>query len=163
MKLAHQLTQQVKLLHKVALITDDQILLLRRQPGAHSRPGLWDLPGGNSEWPELTSQTESVQKHLHIDDIVREVFEETQVVIDPITLKEPVCFDTTFEPKSDIFTILVGWKYKLPNQPAVQLSNEHTDFAWVRESDLHQYDVGFFGDTDGFFLALYAKAFSQSE
>lgn len=138
----HRLTDQVKLLQKAVITADGAVLLLKRASDSVSRPNCWDLPGGNSEWPSTPDFT----RGLHLHDLVREIQEETGLVItaDSIFQRDLVFFDTTFEPQKQMFTILVGWKHSLNGDtPVIQLSAEHTEFAWVKPDDLNNYDFGF--------------------
>lgn len=143
-KVAHQLTAHVKLLHKVAVIWQDHVLLLHRPPNDTSRPDKWDVPGGNSEWP--TDLEENIL-NPHLDDVAREIIEETGLLAQPtdFTHKEMVHFETYFDYKKQIYTVLCGWRWNLktPTQPVVQLSKEHTEFAWVTHEQLEQFDFGF--------------------
>lgn len=141
--LAHQLTTNVKLLQKMVLISQDEVLLLLREPQAKSRPNCWDLPGGNSEWPgSITAFTRGLHQH----DICREVQEETGIELAPAMITQPdlIFFDTTFEPQKSIYTILTGWRHRLVERPAtIQLSPEHTQAEWVSLEKLSHYDFGF--------------------
>jgi len=144
-KLAHQLTAHVKLLQKAVLLSDDKVLILKRHPDSATRPNCWDLPGGNSEWPtNITTFT----RGLHLQDLCREIEEETGIAVDPESVfrRDLVYFDTTFEPEKEMFTILCGWRHKLSGEqtlPPVATSSEHTEYQWVDPADLDQYDFGF--------------------
>ncbi len=134
------LTENVKLLQKACLVNDDgKILILKRQEGDVSRPGCWDLPGGNSEWPGSDEGGFGQYKR----DIVREVKEETGIDVDPtlINQSDQVYFDTFFDVDKQIFTIIVGWCFK-SNTTEVKLSDEHTAYAWVKKDELDDYDFG---------------------
>ncbi len=143
--LKHQLTQDVKLLHKVALVAGEQALILKRSPTASSRPEKWDLPGGNSEWP---ADQKTIQINLHQQDLVREVQEETGIILqlNNFTIENLVYFATFFEPVEQLYSINCGWVVQLDQGsadiPAVKLSSEHTDYAWINLSQLDHYDFG---------------------
>lgn len=140
----HQLTENVKLLHKVAIIWQNHVLMLKRAEDDKSRPGKWDLPGGNSEWP--TDLEENVN-NPHLDDVAREVIEETGLIIAPETfdVASMVHFETYFAHKKQTFTILCGWGVLLDEAeaPEIVLSHEHSEAAWVHADELEQYDPGF--------------------
>lgn len=142
-KLAHQLTVNCKLLQKAVLIHDKSFLLLKRQPEAATRPNCWDLPGGNSEWPDhLTEFTRS----LHREDLVREILEETGITIDPeaVFQRDLVYFDTTFEPDKNIYGVLCGWRQNLNStRPNITLSAEHTEYVWTTPDHLKEFDFGY--------------------
>lgn len=139
----HQLTTHVKLLHKVALISNNKVLILKRAEQALSRPGNWDLPGGNSNWP-FSVQAPTI--NLHQQDIVREIQEETGIVVSTpqFTEKTLVYFATFFEPDRQVYSINCGWVIQLtPAQtPPIQISAEHTEFAWITLDQLEQYEFG---------------------
>lgn len=149
---AHQLTDQVKILHKVAIIADNQVLLLKRHGQAHSRPSCWDLPGGNAEWPKQTALP--LLQHLHRADAVREVLEETGIQIEEKQITAPVFFDTVMEPASQIYTIIVGWRVVLLAKPEIVISAEHTEFTWVSPDLVSQFDFGFAGGPEGFLVQI---------
>lgn len=164
MSLKHQLTTQVKLLQKAAIIRTQegevQVLLLKRSPDALSRPNCWDLPGGNSEWP-ATDQLSAAD--LHLADLAREVEEETalQVVPSAFQLDQLTHFSTFFDADKQIFTIIAGWAidFAKTDQNEIQISSEHQDFAWVRASEFEQYDFG--GDKGFFVVDIVKNAFSK--
>lgn len=165
----HQLTSQVKLLHKVAIVADEKVLLLQRSLDSKSRPNCWDLPGGNSEWPAtITAPTAD----LHQQDVGREINEETGLTVDPTIFlpKKLIFFRTFFEPDAAIYSVICGWWLDAateladfdPNQ--VILSPEHTTFAWVSLPELNHYNVG--GSKGEFIIetikaAFHAKTFAD--
>ncbi len=157
--LAHQLTQDVKLLHKVALVSKDKVLILKRSEKAKSRPGKWDLPGGNSEWP--TEQTVN-QVNLHQDDLVREVLEETGIAlsIESFLINNLIYYATFFEADRQIYSINCGWVVMLDKHfektPSVLISNEHQDFIWITLSQLNEFDFG--GPSRDYETAIIRKA-----
>jgi 8-oxo-dGTP pyrophosphatase MutT (NUDIX family) len=145
----HQLTQHTKLLQKAVLVWEDQFLVLKRAADAHSRPEKWDLPGGNSEWPEITKS----QNGLHYEDLTREVSEETGVDFDANLLDQEnlVYFDTYFAAEEQVFTVICGLSIDLQQvglteRPNIKLSNEHTAYAWVSHEELDDYDFGKTGE-----------------
>ncbi len=165
----HQLTENVKLLQKVVIWYRDDFLILQRSAASLTRPNCWDLPGGNVEWPSSTIDL----KDVHLIELTREVEEETGLTIaspkvdyhqnniDQVgrpgshnhqALKN-CYFGTYFESDRQVYTIIVGWQYRLPNStnlPKVELSFEHQNFAWIKTGDFDQYDFGFAGEKGGF-------------
>lgn len=165
----HQLTENVKLLQKVVLWHRDQFLILQRSTASPTRPNCWDLPGGNVEWPSSTIDL----KDAHLIELTREVEEETGLTIvshqansqqsninqvgrpgsyNQQALKN--CYISTFfESSRQIYTIIVGWQYQLPEStesPRVVLSDEHQNYAWIKSTDFDRYDFGFAGEEGGF-------------
>lgn len=159
MRIPHQLTENVKLLHKIVIKSGDRILLLKRSQEARSRPGCWDLPGGNSEWPETTSSG----FNLHAHDVLREIKEETSIEadVDLINQSNLVYFATYFDATKQIFTIICGWKIKFGDQPAVALSNEHTEYIWADVAHLDSFDFG--GNKGEFIKEIVRKGLVLSE
>jgi 8-oxo-dGTP pyrophosphatase MutT (NUDIX family) len=144
LKVPHQLTRNVKLLHKVALVAGDQVLVLKRSPQAESRPGKWDLAGGNSEWPHDLDQA---KLNPHQADVAREIKEETGIELDParFSFDNLVYFATYFSPEKKIFSVNCGWQVTDLTAEAKQrvtISDEHTDYAWITLDQLAQYDFG---------------------
>lgn len=147
--LNHRLTENVKLLQKVALFYDGKVLLLKRSQTDQSRPGCWDLPGGNSEWPE-TNQTLT---GLHIDDAIREVQEETSITlqISNFKLQNLSFLETHFDSEKQVYAVIFGWKLELDYLPSIVVSDEHTEYVWADVSQLDSYDFGTFG-TNGHWI-----------
>lgn len=137
------LTKNCKLLQKAALFHTEKVLLLRRSNNEKSRPGCWDLPGGNSEWPEDATAN---LRNMHLGDIVREIQEETGLVFDRelFTLDKISLLFTFFEVEQQQYSIVLGWRLELDHhkQPSIAISHEHTEYAWVSPQDLDKYDFG---------------------
>ena len=147
-KMPHQLTENVKLLQKAVLIHNNKILIVQRSTDATSRPDCWDLPGGNSEWPESeVGQEDLNQENMHQQDIAREIKEETGLTVfsQHFTKENLTFFRTFYEAKKDVFTVITGWKVEMPSdfeRSQVELSNEHVDHKWIAVEDLKEYDFG---------------------
>lgn len=158
----HQLTDQVKLLQKVALILNGKVLLLQRSAATLTRPNQWDLPGGNSEWPTVDSA--ALVRGLHLKDLIREVKEETGVDLSNQvdSSLSPVHIETTYDPASQKYSIIVGWALHLhaeTKEPT--LSSEHQAYEWVPLSESKEFDFGFAGGENGFITAILRKAEQQ--
>lgn len=158
----HQLTNNVKLLQKAAIIrsqnSDLEVLLLKRSANAQSRSNCWDLPGGNSEWPD---QNQISSANLHLGDIKREIFEETGLDVnkDILVLNNLIHFSTYFDSDRKMFTVICGWliDYFNTDQNTIKISSEHQEQAWVSETDLVNYDFG--GVKGAFVLDIIKQAF----
>lgn len=137
-KSLHQLTTNVKLLQKVALVHEGKVLLLKRGDDAPSRPSCWDLPGGNSEWPKA----HQVGLGQLRKDAIREVKEETTLQLSEVdfTVDRVVFLDTFFDGKT--YAMMVGWSIRLASAQKIELSQEHTDFFWAAKEDVSSYDFG---------------------
>lgn len=142
-KTPHQLTENTKLLHKVIIWHGGEVLILKRAENSASRPEMWDLAGGNSEWPKEGQAGAG----LHKIDIAREIIEETGigVEIDKFEIGALMFFDTFFDSKKQVFTIICGWTLKLAedfDKKTVKISDEHTQAKWIKIDELNSYDFG---------------------
>jgi len=157
-----KLTEQVKLLQKVVLIHRGELLILKRAAQSYTRPNQWDLPGGNSQWPD---QKQGNLTQPHRNDVLRELEEETGIMAEDQRLDlmgqmvriKPNYFGTYFEADKQLFSIIVGWQLYLPDdfdRASVSLSHEHTQQAWIRPSQFDEYDFGFAGAKDGFIRCM---------
>lgn len=146
----HQLTDNVKLLQKAVLVHNDTFLILQRAEDSKSRPLCWDLPGGNSEWPESMFDSEGMvknQENMHRQDMAREIREETGLTVfeEHFTFENMVLFRTFFDAESEVYSIIIGWKVQLPDdfeKNSVVISHEHIDHKWISFDELHEYDFG---------------------
>lgn len=164
----HQLTSRTKFLHKVAIVQNGKVLLLQRSTDAKSRPGCWDLPGGNSEWP---TEVQEPTANLHQLDISREIMEETglQVPSDYFQLASLVLFRSFFEPREQIYTIICGWQVHTESVSSLAVmrpddvvcSHEHQGYAWSDVSGLKNYDFG--GTRGEFIVAIAVQALSSAQ
>jgi 8-oxo-dGTP pyrophosphatase MutT (NUDIX family) len=150
----HQLTETVKVIQKAALVADGQVLILKRTDDSIPRPSKWDLPGGNSEWPEI----QRTQHGLHQDDITREIMEETGISLANSMFTQPIYFDTYFDADTKVYSLIVGWRVALSGTQKVRLSSEHTEFAWVSFPELGLYDFGFAGESNGFIRQILVRS-----
>lgn len=151
----YQLTDQVKLLQKAVLLSQDKFLILKRSPLAKTRAEQWDLPGGNVLLP-----TSSVDlRDPHWPDLLREIKEETGFGLDVSIPTQPCYLTTYWEAKNQTYAVIAGYSLDLPTSidpKSVRLSAEHTAWAWITlaEFDQNQYDFGFAGQADGFITQI---------
>lgn len=136
-----QLADKVKFLQKAALVHEGKVLIMKRSDQAVSRPGGWDLPGGNAEWPTLTELTANV----HRAEIVREVIEETGWSFDENIFSDEnlVHFSTYFEPARPNYAFICGWRVLVPtgfDPSTIKLSPEHKEYKWISVAELDTYD-----------------------
>lgn len=161
-----QLTDQVKFLHKVVIIKTDQeqkrALILKRADDSSSRPGAWDLPGGNAEWP---TEAQNNMADLHQLDIAREVKEESNLSVNPMLfdLNHLLYFTSYFETDRQIYTIICGWSllFSETDQNLVEISKEHQDQAWINQEEIDNYDFG--GVRGEFIKDIIKKAFNKND
>ena len=141
----HQLTKNVKLLHKAVIIVDGKALLLKRSPESKSRPEKWDLPGGNSEWPLNATELE---QDLHKLDVAREILEEANIIVSKkeFEIEQLVYLTSFFQPEKQVYTMVFGWlvnNLTANDVKDIKISHEHTEFAWVAQNELDNHDFGF--------------------
>lgn len=113
-------TQQVAV--GAAILNDhDQVLFVKRSASESFMPGMWELPGGGSEWGEDPK-----------DALKREIMEECGIEIavhHPLTTAHYVMKEDGKEiHRVEIIfacTTIIGLEQE------VKLSEEHDDFAWV--------------------------------
>lgn len=163
------LTPQVKLLHKVAILdSNGLVLLLRRSEQTPSRPHKWDLPGGNAEWPDEATSTMpgvGVRENLHGADASREIQEETGLEITPSEFVTPVYFQTFFDQEKRVYTVVVGWKVMLPvanDMVTIKLSGEHSEYRWAGLAEANTFDFGFAGGDFGFIYRIITSAYETN-
>lgn len=102
--------------HALLKSLENKILILEQD-------GKWMLPGGRVEGvggPE--------------EELAREIKEETGIEKFQI---EGV-LDTGISPSGDTF--LITYKIKIEDCPKVKISEEHTNYAWVDESNINDYN-----------------------
>lgn len=160
---SHQLTQNVKLLHKVLLTHKKKFLVLKRSQNSKSRPGKWDLPGGNSEWPEGLQHN---SRNLHTLDVAREIWEETGLRFRPdiFTWENQVYFSTFFEAEKSVYTMICGWRVtELTDSQAenVTISDEHSEFSWISRNEASDYDFG--GEAGKFIIEIIENGFQHEQ
>jgi len=144
-KIQHQLTENVKLLQKVVLRHGDKVLILKRAENSDSRPLAWDLPGGNSEWPETLES----KGGFHQKDAAREVFEESgiEIPLDKFSIENLICFRTFFEAQKQVFSIITGWRVDLEDnfdEKSIKISEEHIKYEWITLDKIDDYNFGGF-------------------
>jgi 8-oxo-dGTP diphosphatase len=113
-----------------ALIQNDQneLLFLRRNPKIYPGKDLrWDIPGGRINFEENLQ-----------DALAREVLEETGLEIDQSSAKLVAAQDI-FVPEKDLHVVRLT--YYANASGAAQLSDEHTDFAWLTKEQVLAGDL----------------------
>ena len=104
----------------VAIISEGQVLMVKRSETAGKYPNFWAVPMGHVE------KGEKMIQGAH-----REFQEETMLDIDSDSL---VYLDTLKDSKYN--RILKLYTIELPNQPEPQLDEEHTDWGYYDSQSL---------------------------
>jgi 8-oxo-dGTP diphosphatase len=109
-----------------AIVRDerDRCLLLRRAPSSKHNAGAWDFPGGKIDAGETFDSA-----------LIREIQEETGLCVE----LEAVVGSAQSELSDRIVAYLI-LRCRLASG-RVQLSNEHTESAWVTVNELTKYDL----------------------
>ncbi len=160
----HQLTKHTKLLQKAVILDEDnKALILQRRAESFYRPNCWDLPGGNSEWPQ---QVSSSKENLHFQDLQREIQEETSLKFSLQIIKQArmIHFSTYYDYPRKIYAIICGWKLFLNDlkQPSkVEISDEHQGYCWVNQQEINDYDFG--GKKGEFVKSMILQAWKNQE
>lgn len=135
------LTEKVTFLQKVAIFLSNKVLVIKRKNDDLFLPGAWDLPGGKSEWP----QSDGFVENPHLDDVVREVKEETRIELEKAGLK-PVAVFSGYSPELNRYTIIIGWVYNLSRKPTKIFLTEHEEYRWLEVDKAKSLDFGKGGD-----------------
>jgi len=113
---------KLKVSAKGIFLSDGKVLIM-------SDNGKWDLPGGGIEGDERVQ-----------DALRRELLEETGLT--DFSIGEVVHVDEWFIEKLDLHVVAIFYRCEISGQPQPkQLSDEHTEFAWIVPADLKNYDV----------------------
>ena len=136
-----------KILQKAAVVdAAGNILMLQRSENTEaSRPGKWDLPGGNFDQQDLSAH------HPLIKAMTREVQEETGLQVDTI---HAIITDSWTMDRSghNVLGVAVGYQAHITETtPDIVLSDEHSDYAWLPQKQAAELD---FGDDGGFHASI---------
>ncbi|KAG0637318.1 NUDIX hydrolase domain-like protein [Tuber brumale] len=107
------------------------LLLIRRAVGELSFPGLWEIPGGGVEPYETI-----------LDAVVREVKEETGLVVGKITQ----CYDVDDFKGWRSGSAIRKWQFEVEiegegEEVVVLDPAEHDEFRWVREEEVQELAI----------------------
>jgi 8-oxo-dGTP diphosphatase len=113
---------KLKVAAKCVFVSDGKVLIM-------SDHGKWDFPGGGIEGDERLP-----------DALKRELLEETGLT--DFTVGEVIHADEWFIPAKDLHVVAVFYRGEMTGQPMPkQLSDEHTEFAWILPEELKDYDA----------------------
>ena len=106
-----------------------EILFVKRADDDEFLPGLWELPGGGTEYGEKLQ--ESLQ---------REVKEECGL---DVTVTHPLCVHTYIltNDDEDVQRVEVTFLCKLRKEQPVVLSFEHSQYTWVKPENVSEIEL----------------------
>jgi 8-oxo-dGTP pyrophosphatase MutT (NUDIX family) len=111
---------------KALIFHKGKCLTIKRSPNAKAYPNCWDFPGGKLEHGESP-----------IEGLKREVLEETNLnvrVIKPIF--------TFVDKPINHFSYIIVFECELVNEDfEIKLSEEHTQYKWVKKEELLLMEV----------------------
>ena len=122
-KQKYMFTDDIKFLQKAVIFhpkDKNLFLVLKRSKDSFSRPGDWDLPGGNVLYGEL-----------HDKSLRREIKEE--VGLDVMELI-PIQIITNYDKQKKIYTIFNGFSCNV-EVGEIKISNEHSEFHWSTKEE----------------------------
>lgn len=123
----------------IVLSTDNQILILKRSSTHPTMAGYLDLPGGIINPGEEPGQA-----------LIREILEETKLVVDFSDLHLVYSGTGTYEDKVSYVRFLYVVRLKTP-KPTIELSFEHDEFYWQPLDKL--------ASIENEYIPFYAEAF----
>ncbi|KKU91154.1 MAG: hypothetical protein UY21_C0012G0031 [Microgenomates group bacterium GW2011_GWA1_48_10] len=131
------MVSKVQILQKLALISGDKILVLKRAPGNRSRPNTWDSTGGNVDDEDVKPQNEDIL----LAALKREVVEEIGVGLTGEKI-EIVYIDSGLNSEGNL-VIWLGYKCQLKSPPEIKPRSEHSEFKWVSKNEFLKLDFGY--------------------
>jgi len=110
---------------KGIVLKDGKVLIMKRSLTEDHAQGLWDTPGGAIDFGEDP-----------IECLKREVKEEANLEIE--VLKPLRVWSFLKNPETQIIGITILCKYK---SGEVKLSEEHTEFKWIKPEEINNYEA----------------------
>lgn len=131
------MVNKVQILQKLAMISNDKVLVLKRAPDNRSRPNTWDFTGGNVDDEDVKLSGEGIL----FTALKREAKEETGVNLIRKKL-EVVYIDSGLNTEGNL-VIWIGYKCNFKTKPEIKLSFEHSEFKWVTKKEFLKLDFGY--------------------
>lgn len=113
---------------KAVIKKDDKYLLLLRSEKVDVFPYHWDFPGGKIDLGESPKEA-----------IIREVFEETNLEIEPIEIIDEIEIEAIVKGKKSLVNFKI-FSVKI-NFYEIKLSDEHLECKWMTEKEFMKIKV----------------------
>lgn len=111
------------------IIQDSKVLIVQRSSDETAYPDLWEVPSGKREPLEKVT-----------DAVLREVKEETGLTTEIINIVD--VFNFTVEKTDETRDVTqINFLLKMIGGSKVRLSDEHQNFAWIKKSELNEYNL----------------------
>ncbi len=120
----------------------NELLIIKRRPNDVHKPGVWDLPGGRLELGEDP-----------FDGLRRETKEETNL---DIQIEQPLQIHHFTRDDGQRITMIVFRCQLVTNN--IALSQEHTDYKWIKISEAKSLLVHNFHEE----IDIYSKYFNKT-
>ena len=118
--------QKIEVAQKAVIYDKDgKLLTIRRSETAPSRPLHWDLPGGDLDFGEHTTE-----------GILREIREETGLEVQDLKVMDVI---SGLNDKNE-FGVTICYVAQ-PKSTEVTLSYEHDDFQWVTADEFQKLEA----------------------
>ncbi len=122
---SNHMTKKLLLVAAVAMINDENQLLLAKRPEGKALAGLWEFPGGKVEAGETPE-----------DALIRELYEEIGIIADAKDLS-PLNFSSYCY--QDFHLLMPLWELRVwKNEPNPK---EKQEISWVYPHELKDYQV----------------------
>ncbi len=103
----------------------NEVLILKRQ-NVDINQNFWDIPGGKVESEDTL-----------FESLSREIKEETNLEMESVLL---ILSSNKFEGSLDDHPVVVRNIYLVRATGEFKISQEHSDFKWIKPEDLNKYD-----------------------
>jgi 8-oxo-dGTP diphosphatase len=127
-KRMHMFSEDIKFWQKAVVfhpVERNKFLALKRWFGDTSRPGKWDLAGGNVQFGKAVDE-----------ELQREIMEEAGITVADI---RPVCVKSNFIEVTQIYNLFIGYSC-IANSTDIKLSEEHIEYRWVTKNEFLRLD-----------------------
>lgn len=150
--------EKVKILQKVVVKREDGLLLaVKRSESQHSRPGKWDLLGGSLDEEDVQGwKIESGKgddQDILVKALKREIKEESGLSVKARSMRA-IHTASGFSGEKNLLILAIGYTCEIESERAVELSDEHSGYAWVSLQELKRLDTG---DDNGLILSILEK------